>query len=94
MEGLYSRTRNPISEALALQGARLLSEALPAMAPEPGNPDGRAALLVGANLSGMVLVNAPLPAIAEHVMGDRGLCFNPRRAKAAEEVEATPEQAW
>lgn len=181
VEGLYSRTRNPISEALALQGARLLCQALPAMAADPGNIDHRAAMLVGANLSGMVLVNARvgihhaichclgglgglphgvansimlphamtfnreaaapelaklatalgapvrndpaqaaidailrlresidvprrlrdtrldralLPAIAEHVMGDRSLYFNPRRPQAADEVEAILEQAW
>jgi alcohol dehydrogenase len=183
VEGLYSRTRNPISEALALQGARLLARALPAMVGEPDNMHHRAATLVGANLSGMVLVNARvgihhgichclgglgglphgvanaivlphamafnreaagpelaklaeamgatvergkdpaqaaidavirlqqaagvprrlrdtrldralIPAIAEHVMGDRSLYFNPRRPEAASEVEAILEQAW
>lgn len=58
VEGLYSRVRNPISEGQALQGIRLLHEALPAMARAPADPDARAMALVGAHLSGMVIANA------------------------------------
>ncbi len=58
IEGLYSRVRNPISEGHALQGIRLLHEALPAMARAPADPDARALALVGAHLSGMVIANA------------------------------------
>ena len=57
-EGLYSRLRNPISEALALQGVRILTRAIPAMVAEPAEVRHRAAVLTGANLSGMVISNA------------------------------------
>ena len=57
-EGLYSRRRNPISEALALQGARILTRAIPAMIAAPAEAAHRAAVLIGANLSGMVISNA------------------------------------
>jgi alcohol dehydrogenase class IV len=57
-EGLYSRLRNPISEGLALQGARLLARGLPAMVREPAQMEHRATVLIGAYLSGMVISNA------------------------------------
>lgn len=57
-EGLYSRLRNPISEGLALQGARILAEAVPAMVREPEHAGHRAAVLAGAHISGMVISNA------------------------------------
>src|SRR4051794_6771752 len=57
-EGLYSRLRNPISEALALQGARILGRAIPAMVREPNEIRHRADVLAGAHLSGMVISNA------------------------------------
>jgi alcohol dehydrogenase len=57
-EGLYSRLRNPISEAFARQGAAILARAIPRMVAEPDNPAHRAAVLTGANLSGMVISNA------------------------------------
>lgn len=57
-EGLYSRLRNPISEGLALQGARLFAASLPAMVREPEAADHRAAVLAAANISGMVISNA------------------------------------
>ncbi len=56
-EGLYSRLRNPISEALALQGARILAQAVPAMVREPNGVRHRADVLAGAHLSGMVISN-------------------------------------
>ena len=58
IEGLYSKVRNPISEGQALQGIRLLYEALPAMARSPMDSDARGRALVGAHLSGMVIANA------------------------------------
>jgi alcohol dehydrogenase class IV len=57
-EGLYSRLRNPISEGLALQGARLLARGLPAMVREPAQMEHRATVLTGAYLSGLVISNA------------------------------------
>ncbi len=58
IEGLYSKVRNPISEGLALQGVRLLHEALPAMARAPQDVQVRARALTGAQLSGLVIANA------------------------------------
>jgi alcohol dehydrogenase len=58
IEGLYSKVRNPISEGLALQGIRILHEALPAMARAPQDAPARSRALVGAHLSGMVIANA------------------------------------
>lgn len=58
IEGLYSRLRNPISDALALHGIRLFMDALPRMVSEPQNVDARAGVLTAAHLSGMVISNA------------------------------------
>lgn len=65
LEGLYSKVRNPISEALALQGIRLLHGALPRVAAggytgTPPSPLSSACgeALVGAALSGLVISNA------------------------------------
>lgn len=58
VEGLYSRTRNPISEALALAAAARLAHAIPAMVAEPASREARAEVLVGAHLSGHVIANA------------------------------------
>lgn len=62
IEGMYSKVRNPISEALALQGIRLLHGALPRVAAagvaEPGTGAARGEALVGAALSGLVISNA------------------------------------
>lgn len=58
IEGLYSKVRNPISEGLALQGIRLLHEALPAVARAPQDTEARGRALVGAHLSGLVIANA------------------------------------
>ena len=58
IEGLYSKVRNPISEGLALQGIRMLHEALPAMARAPQDAAVRGRALVGAHISGMVIANA------------------------------------
>ena len=57
-EGLYSRLRNPVSEAIALHGARLFTQGLPAMVEDPQNPDHRATVLAAANLGGLVISNA------------------------------------
>jgi alcohol dehydrogenase len=57
-EGLYSRLRNPVSEAIALHGARMFTSAVPAMVEEPDNPEHRAAVLAAAHLGGLVISNA------------------------------------
>ena len=58
IEGLYSRVRNPISDALALGGLRALCAGMPAMVRDPGSVTARSDVLIGANLSGMVIANA------------------------------------
>lgn len=58
IEGMYSRVRNPVSEALALQGIRYLRQALPRVVAQPGDEAAREQALVGACLSGLVISNA------------------------------------
>ena len=58
IEGIYSRTRTPISDALALRGIALFFAALPAAAARPDDAQCRGDLLVAAHLSGQVLINA------------------------------------
>jgi len=73
-EGLYSRLRNPISDAIALHGIRLFAEALPAMVREPASIEHRARVLTAAHLSGMVISNARVGihhAVC-HCLGARG----------------------
>ena len=73
-EGLYSRLRNPVSSGLALQGARMFAESLPAMVAEPENPQHRGQVLAAAALSGMVISNARVGihhAVC-HCLGARG----------------------
>ncbi|MGE0800769.1 MAG: iron-containing alcohol dehydrogenase family protein [Lautropia sp.] len=73
-EGLYSRLRNPISEALALQGARLFTRWLPAMVADPADVAARGGVLTAAHLSGMVISNARVGihhAVC-HCLGARG----------------------
>lgn len=74
VEGLYSRLRNPISDALALHSIRLFRQSLPRMAQDPANVDARAGVLTAAHLSGMVISNARVGihhAVC-HCLGARG----------------------
>lgn len=74
VEGLYSRLRNPISDALALHSIRLFRQALPRMVQDPSSIDARAGVLTAAHLSGMVISNARVGihhAIC-HCLGARG----------------------
>lgn len=73
-EGLYSRMRNPISEALALHGLRLFNRYLPALINDPTDIEARAGSLTAAHLSGMVISTARVGihhAIC-HCLGARG----------------------
>lgn len=58
VEGLYSRLRNPVSDALALHGIRLFMDALPRMVRNPRDIDARAGVLNAAYLGGSVIANA------------------------------------
>lgn len=58
IEGLYSRVRTPVTTALALHATTLFMRALPAVAARPDDAACRGELLVAAQLSGQVLLNA------------------------------------
>lgn len=58
IEGMYSRMRNPVSEALALQSIGYLRDALPQVVDAPMNVLARERALIGAYLSGLVISNA------------------------------------
>lgn len=58
VEGLYSRGKNPISDALALQGLRLLHQGVPRMVEAPGDVSAREQVQVGSAISGQVITNA------------------------------------
>ncbi len=73
-EGLYSRLRNPISEALALHGIRLFTRWLPAMAADPTSVEARGGVLTAAHLSGRVISNSRVGVHHAmcHCLGARG----------------------
>ena len=158
IEGLYSKVRTPVTDALCLHGIDLFAEALPRVAREPQSMEARAALLAAAHLSGLVLLNArtclhhaichalgavtgvghgaanavmlphgaafngspyvekirhiqaqigvptrlrdlkigedALPVVAEKVMQERGVYFNPRPVDGPHVVQQLLEEAW
>ncbi len=55
VEALYAQDRNPISSAMATQGAQALLQALPTLLREPQQLEARSQALVGAWLCGTVL---------------------------------------
>ena len=55
--------KNPISDALARQALKLLSQNIRTACDEPGNCDAREAMLLGAMLAGMAFANAPVAAV-------------------------------
>lgn len=58
VEGLYSKTRTPISTALALHGIGLFAQALPRVADAPESVQARQQLLIAGHIGGLVLMNA------------------------------------
>jgi alcohol dehydrogenase len=58
LEGLYSKQRSPISEALAIETLRTLPAALLAAHAQPDDLAARSALLEAAHLAGLVIANA------------------------------------
>ena len=58
VEGLYSKERAPLGEAIALDALQRFAQALPDVQAQPRDLDARAQLLYAAHLSGLVLVNA------------------------------------
>jgi alcohol dehydrogenase len=57
VEGLYSKKRNPVADAFALQGIRLLSRGLRAMVRAPLSVEARADVLYGAFASGLTIAS-------------------------------------
>jgi alcohol dehydrogenase class IV len=72
-EGLYSRTGNPVSDALALEGTQLLGSGLRALASGRAGQADYAALGEGAALAGLAVSNARVAIghAACHVLGAR-----------------------
>jgi len=73
IEGLYSTHGSPIADALALDGARRLRDALRRVAADPAGVPARGDLLVAAHMAGMVLASARsgLHHALCHVLGAR-----------------------
>ena len=58
IEGLYSATRTPVTDALALEAIHRLPQALCHVHDHPEDVQGRSALLEAAHLAGLVIANA------------------------------------
>jgi alcohol dehydrogenase class IV len=73
VEALYSRDRQPVSEALALQGLRLLRQGLPRALTAPADLAARADCQLGCLLSGVAVDNAMASLVHAigHVIGGR-----------------------
>jgi alcohol dehydrogenase class IV len=73
VEALYSKDRQPVSDALALQGLQLLRRGLPRAVEAPEDLDARAACQVGCLLSGVAADNAMASFVhaVGHVVGGR-----------------------
>jgi phosphonate metabolism-associated iron-containing alcohol dehydrogenase len=55
LESLWNRHSNPISEALAVEAARLVIAMLPVLLEQPGNPQARSALARASLLAGLAM---------------------------------------
>jgi alcohol dehydrogenase class IV len=73
VEALYSRDRQPLSEALALRGWQLLRRGLPRAVAAPDDVAARAECQIGCLLSGVAVDNAMASVVHAigHVMGGR-----------------------
>jgi alcohol dehydrogenase class IV len=73
VEALYSRDRQPVSQALALEGLRLLHRGLPRAIREPRDLAARADTQLGCLLSGVAVDNAMASLVHAigHVVGGR-----------------------
>jgi maleylacetate reductase len=58
VDSLWAPQANPINQALALEGARALAQALPALASEPDTLEGREQALYGSYLAGVAFTSA------------------------------------
>ena len=60
VEAIYSPTRTPEAEAIAVAGARRIFHALPLVVDDPGDVDVRGSMLEGAALAGRALHNGAM----------------------------------
>ena len=58
-----ARLKNPLSDALAREALRLLSNNLLKAIEQPGDIDARSAMLLGAHLAGLAFANAPVAGV-------------------------------
>lgn len=58
-----ARLKNPLSDALAREALRLLSNNLVKAIEEPRNVEARSAMLLGAHLAGLAFANAPVAGV-------------------------------
>ena len=108
IEGLYSKTRTPVSTALALHGIGLFAQALPCVADAPESVQARQRLLIAGHIGGLVLMNArtcvhhaichALGAVAGVSHGEANAVILPHamafNAPAAAEALADVARAW
>jgi len=73
VEALYARDRNPVSSVLALEGIRVLMQALPTIVADPRNIRGRSLALYASWLCGKVLATVGMALHHKlcHVLGGR-----------------------
>jgi alcohol dehydrogenase len=63
LEAFISRTATPLARGLALEAARRIGPALPAVCRDGGNGPARDAMLIGANLAGLAFANSSCCAV-------------------------------
>jgi alcohol dehydrogenase class IV len=63
LEAYIARSATPLARGLALEAARSLGPALPAVCRDPGDKGARDAMLVGSHLAGMAFANASCCAV-------------------------------
>jgi alcohol dehydrogenase class IV len=67
VESLYSASRNPLAEGLALHALRLLYHNLPIVVAEPGNLEARFQCQVACSMSGIAAINSMVSLV--HALG-------------------------
>ena len=60
IEALYSKTRNPLSTAAAVEGVRHIYQALPRCFQDGGDKEARAEMLLGSHLAGLSLASVSM----------------------------------
>jgi alcohol dehydrogenase class IV len=84
-EALYAKGRDPGADPIALEGAELISSALPRVLADPGSLEGRRRLLEGAARAGEALARSGLAlahAIAQTIGGSYGIAHGAMNAVA------------